>query len=342
MLHLFQEMRMLNGRLTWCVTALVFMQGHAVQAAAPSTKLSSRQLPATHLQKKVPAPVKAKPESASAAQNQPAKRLTARPKIGILMRALDANLAESLNLPASTKGILVDLAIRGYSADSAGLKKGDVIQSVDGEAVDSSDDILRILARHKIGEVVEFKILRNGLSVCKQVGLGTSDVVEHIKRHQLWADNGDRDAETRLRNLMCFVNFVGTADGSNKKIDQFSTIYKLAYNKAQDKLSEATTAGLSSADLAQLSGVLGERLRSLNDKYVSEQKNVVTLLKERCRLLGTLVAEELNLTNYNVRVCVSQENDFWKKCGCEPPDTNEFVDITDLVIEMNQRFKRGN
>jgi serine protease Do len=48
---------------------------------------------------------------------------------------------------------------------------GDLIVAVDGEPVHTTDDLFRVIDRHKVGDVVPLTILREGKKMDVQVNL---------------------------------------------------------------------------------------------------------------------------------------------------------------------------
>jgi S1-C subfamily serine protease len=82
-----------------------------------------------------------------------------------------ALLPDSLARRSVRQGVIIGKVFPGGPADRAGLRGatqgrsgqlGDVIMALDGEPVDSGDDLLRLLGRHKSGERVRLEILRDG------------------------------------------------------------------------------------------------------------------------------------------------------------------------------------
>ncbi|MFA6002659.1 MAG: trypsin-like peptidase domain-containing protein [Elusimicrobiota bacterium] len=70
------------------------------------------------------------------------------------------------NMPAAQAGI------RGLGRDALGrLEIGDIIVGVDEQAVQDYDDFYSALDRRKVGDVVEFRLLRNGKTRRIRVGL---------------------------------------------------------------------------------------------------------------------------------------------------------------------------
>jgi S1-C subfamily serine protease len=80
-------------------------------------------------------------------------------------------LPDSLARRSVRQGVIVGKVAPGGPADRAGLRgttqgllgqRGDVILALDGEPVDTGDDLFRLLGRHKAGEEVRLEILRDG------------------------------------------------------------------------------------------------------------------------------------------------------------------------------------
>lgn len=66
--------------------------------------------------------------------------------------------------PGSVKGVFITGIQKGSAADAAGLQEGDIIQSIDGKELFSSAEFSERIARHRPGDKVELKFLRNGKS----------------------------------------------------------------------------------------------------------------------------------------------------------------------------------
>jgi len=85
----------------------------------------------------------------------------ARGYLGVAIQQVDAALGKALGL-GTAKGALVAEVVPRGAADRAGMKPGDVIVSVDGAAVGSSEDLPRIIARHGPSTRTKIEYLRNG------------------------------------------------------------------------------------------------------------------------------------------------------------------------------------
>ncbi len=109
----------------------------------------------------------------------------AHPWVGISGFGLSKELSEALHLKFD-KGVIAVEVIRGGPADKAGLKGGhtnlifgnirfpvggDIIVEINGRPLDSMDDLVHEVNQHRIGEVLNFKIWREGQYINKEVVL---------------------------------------------------------------------------------------------------------------------------------------------------------------------------
>jgi serine protease Do len=64
--------------------------------------------------------------------------------------------------PGTVKGVYIMDVQKGSAAEAAGLKEGDIIQSIDGVKMASSAEFSERIARHRPGDDVKLSYLRNG------------------------------------------------------------------------------------------------------------------------------------------------------------------------------------
>ncbi len=81
--------------------------------------------------------------------------------LGVGVQDLSAELALSLGMHA-THGALVNQIEANTPAARSGLRVGDVVTAIDGRALTSSSDLVRMLTRHAAGERVNLTLLRDG------------------------------------------------------------------------------------------------------------------------------------------------------------------------------------
>ncbi len=77
--------------------------------------------------------------------------------------------AKEIGVAPGTKGAVISVVAKGGPADKGGLKPGDVVTSVNGEKIESSSQLKRVVASIQPGTKVKFEALRNGKVVSLSV-----------------------------------------------------------------------------------------------------------------------------------------------------------------------------
>ncbi|MGH9342617.1 MAG: Do family serine endopeptidase [Terriglobia bacterium] len=90
--------------------------------------------------------------------------------LGVQVSGLDAGLAKEFNIP-DTAGALVQNVESGSPADKAGIKNGDVVRTLNGEAVAGPGQLTADIININPGETVTLGILRDGKSMDIKVTL---------------------------------------------------------------------------------------------------------------------------------------------------------------------------
>jgi serine protease Do len=98
------------------------------------------------------------PEETADADNES----SARGQLGMTLRNLTPDMAERLELPRASKGVVVTAVEAGEAAEEAGLSRGDVIVSVNGAAVGSVGDFEREIDRARPDGVARLRVRRQG------------------------------------------------------------------------------------------------------------------------------------------------------------------------------------
>jgi serine protease DegQ len=91
--------------------------------------------------------------------------------IGVEAQEITRELAESFGLP-DLDGALIAGVQRGSPADLGGIKPGDILLAVDGQAVSDPQVMLELIARQKPGETVPFKLRRQKALVDATIRIG--------------------------------------------------------------------------------------------------------------------------------------------------------------------------
>jgi serine protease DegQ len=92
--------------------------------------------------------------------------------IGVEPQNLSNELAQSLNLPKDTAGVLISGVLEGGPADKAGMKPGDVLTQVNGQAVNDVVTLLNRIAQTSPGDETKINLLRKGKPMTLMVQVG--------------------------------------------------------------------------------------------------------------------------------------------------------------------------
>jgi len=94
--------------------------------------------------------------------------------MGVVFQPLTQALSRAMKLPSQNGALVSELEPRG-TADSAGIKPGDVITSVAGRPIEKAYDLLRYLGRLPPGKAVQVTVIREGRARTIAVTLGRED-----------------------------------------------------------------------------------------------------------------------------------------------------------------------
>ncbi|WP_455222727.1 Do family serine endopeptidase [Kaarinaea lacus] len=82
--------------------------------------------------------------------------------VGLAVQDISHDLRQAFNLPIGQRGVLVTGVNDGSTAEKAGIKPGDVIVAIDGEATTSSSQLRSQIGVKGIGEKLTIDIIREG------------------------------------------------------------------------------------------------------------------------------------------------------------------------------------
>ena len=85
------------------------------------------------------------------------------PFLGVEVTTMTSEIANQLDMKY-TPGVLVTKVMQGSAADKAGIKQGDIITSIDGREVKTSDQLINIIRSHNVGDHIIIEVKRKGLS----------------------------------------------------------------------------------------------------------------------------------------------------------------------------------
>ncbi len=92
--------------------------------------------------------------------------------LGVMIQPVSRDLAESFGMEEAEGALIADLDPDGPAA-KGGLKAGDVILEVNGEAVDRSSSLPRLIGRVAPGDEVDLRLMRDGEERSEAVELGS-------------------------------------------------------------------------------------------------------------------------------------------------------------------------
>ncbi len=87
------------------------------------------------------------------------KGYVSRPYLGIAGRNIDEEMSKLYEIPI---GVIVMEVVPGSAADAAGIMKGDVLMEFDGQKITAMEQLIEVIAQHKVGDKVGVKLIRDG------------------------------------------------------------------------------------------------------------------------------------------------------------------------------------
>jgi len=93
------------------------------------------------------------------------------PYLGVEFQTITAEVAQSENLPVES-GALIRAVAPGGPAETAGVKVGDIVQQLDGTALDVNHTLRALVVAHQPGEEITLTALRGAETQTIKVTLG--------------------------------------------------------------------------------------------------------------------------------------------------------------------------
>lgn len=131
--------------------------------------------------------------------------------LGVIIQDIDENLADAMGLDG-TRGVLIGEVQEDSPAEKAGIERGDVVLSVDGRDVGSTDELRNRIAQTLPGTDVRLKVLRNGKERTIRVKLGELDQDSPVTAAESVSDVLGMDVQAMTPDLAARLG-VNDADG---------------------------------------------------------------------------------------------------------------------------------
>ena len=101
--------------------------------------------------------------------------------LGLSMQTVNERNAKSNDLDVDYGAYVADSDPEG-PAVKAGIQEGDIIVSIHGKKISSSDEVLVEVRSHSIGDTVEVGVIRDGESKTFKVVLGSDEALSKLKK----------------------------------------------------------------------------------------------------------------------------------------------------------------
>ncbi len=102
------------------------------------------------------------------------------PYLGIQMLTLTPQMKENINRDpraglrvTEDRGVLIVQVVPNSPADRAGLRSGDIVKTINGNSVMSTDDVQQSVSKVTVGSELQLELQRNGQSVETRIQAGT-------------------------------------------------------------------------------------------------------------------------------------------------------------------------
>jgi serine protease Do len=168
--------------------------------------------------------------------------------LGVQIRQVDAVYAKAAGLD-KTKGVAVESVTKDAAADKAGLDYGDIILSVDGKEVNSTQELQTTIASKHPGSIVTLKIWRDKKAIEKKVTLGSHDEESETVSEKVKGDKEEGESEVAAEKTVDVKEIGVTVKSIDSKIKKRYEIEKGVLVSDMDEMSTAAERGLQKGDI---------------------------------------------------------------------------------------------
>lgn len=171
--------------------------------------------------------------------------------------------------PAENGGVALDGVMENSPAEEAGLEAGDVVTSINGEEVNSPEELVRAVSKFKVGEDLKVSYRRNGEEKKVQVRLARlGDLMEappeRPRRGRRNQDGGEADPEEDETEGNTEGKQPEDENAAGKKTQERAEQTKQEIDKLLEESLREGNLGLSEEQLQELGG-MAELQRALRE-----------------------------------------------------------------------------
>jgi serine protease Do len=168
--------------------------------------------------------------------------------MGVKIQNVDATMAKANGL-SKPMGVFVQEVTHGSAGESAGVKDGDIILTIDGKEVNTSNMLQTIIASKNPGESVTLKIFRSGKSIEKKVVLKPRDEAEEAIASNEQKDETDEPSATNSKTTLELGNLGMTVRNLDAKTKKDYGVENGIIVAAVEPLSEANKRNILASDV---------------------------------------------------------------------------------------------
>ena len=145
--------------------------------------------------------------------------------LGIMIRSVDGTMANEFGL-AVTEGVYVDGFSEDGSAENSGIKKGDVIVSINETEIKNSAELQEIVGRHRPGDALNITVNRSG---------SVKNFIVTLKNSKGNTETVTKDASSMLNNWGVQLKDLDDATKRKLRIDGGVQITELTRGKLAEQ-----------------------------------------------------------------------------------------------------------
>ncbi len=190
--------------------------------------------------------------------------------IGVTIQTVDATMAKANGL-SKPSGVFVQSVTAKSAGAEAGLKEEDIIFSVDGKEVNTSNQLQTIIASRYPGESVTLKVFRNGKSFDKAITLKSRDEAEEAVASNEPKDDSEESADASSKGTLELANLGMTVRNLDAKLKKEYGVENGVMVESVEPMSESNKRGLAATDV----------IVSVGDQNVSSVTQFDKLLKAK-------------------------------------------------------------